>query len=577
MSTTSVERTGWSKRSSLSSVASGQSQGKAEEGGTDGGRPEEGRAENEGNETEKRTEGRSERDERAKRRNGSRPGPEQKGPAEEGKAGKLSTRKAAVGSAEGGSAGGRWPRVQKRLKTRLGDDVYSSWFASMEVEGQREATLRLSVPHVFLRNWIRTHYVDELLTCCRAEIKDVENIELVVRDASRVSLAKAESNGGERASEGTAARLGAKGFGGERDATSLGLTRIGDFQGSPLDPRLTFASFVVGTSNRLAHAAARQVSETLLDRPLGFNPLYIHSNVGLGKTHLLHAIAWDVRRRHPSAKVLYLTAERFRYRFVEALKSKEAFSFKENLRNIDILLIDDMEFLQGERTEQEFEDTLNALLDSGKQVVVASARAPAELDSLNSRLRSRLSGGLVTELTPLDYDLRRRILERRVDERRATDPTFQIAPEVIDFLAERLTESGRELDGAVTRLYAACHLTGTPITRENAEHIIRDLMRGMEPKRIKIEDILKLVSKHYGVSRTDILSQRRQRSIVWPRQIGMYLAKQLTQRSLPEIGRRFGGRDHTTVLHAIRKIDGEIAKDQRLKDEIEDLKRLLNN
>lgn len=475
----------------------------------------------------------------------------------------------------------KWERIQKRLKTRFGEDVYSSWFARIEFSSVEDGQLRLTVPHRFLQSWIQSHYMDALLECCQAEIEGVEAIRLSVRQLGAAAGRAARQDGDDRtAKPGARVVPSSPGGGFNRTAEAdiaAGQTEVGGFHGSPLDPRLTFASFVVGTSNRLAYAAARQVGETLLDRPLGFNPLYIHSNVGLGKTHLLHAIAWDVRRRHPSAKVLYLTAERFRYRFVEALKSKEALAFKDSLRAIDILAIDDMEFLHGERTEQEFDDTLNALLDSGKQVVVASARAPGQLDSLNSRMRSRLSGGLVTELSRLDYDLRKRILERRADERRATDPTFQITPDVLDFLAERLTESGRELDGAVTRLYAACHLTGTPITKQSAEHIIRDLMRGMEPKRIKIDDILKLVSKHYGISRTDILSQRRQRSIVWPRQIGMYLAKQLTSRSLPEIGRRFGGRDHTTVLHAIRKIDGELKDDQRLKDEIEDLKRLLSN
>jgi chromosomal replication initiator protein len=299
--------------------------------------------------------------------------------------------------------------------------------------------------------------------------------------------------------------------------------------------------------------------------------------VGLGKTHLLHAIAWDVRRRHPSAQVLYLTAERFRYRFVEALKSRDALAFKETLRGIDILLIDDMEFLHGEKTEQEFDHTLNSLLDSGKQVVVASARAPSQLESLDPRMRSRLSGGLVTEICALDYELRLKVLAKRAEEKRAADPSFQLTEDVVQFLASKLTESGRELDGAVTRLYAACHLTGTPITIDTAEHIIRDLMRGMEPKRIKIDDILKLVTKHYGISRNDILSQRRHRSIVWPRQIGMYLSKKLTSRSLPEIGRRFGGRDHTTVLHAIRKIEKELTDNTQLKDELDDLKRLLNS
>ncbi|MGI9404787.1 MAG: chromosomal replication initiator protein DnaA [Hyphomicrobiaceae bacterium] len=476
----------------------------------------------------------------------------------------------------------KWTKTQKQLRTKVGEDVFNSWFGRMEVVSIEGGRMNLSVPTKFLKNWIQNHYLSSLEECCVNEFKGVESIELFVRrpGGDNKSTAIRES------AEQQANLLGSSPSATNAVGSSLpdlpgqpagSRTEYGGFEGSPLDSKYTFETFVVGASNRLAHAAARQVSETLMEKPLRFNPLYVHSSVGLGKTHLLHAVAWDVRRRHPSAQVLYLTAERFRYRFVEALKSRDALAFKETLRGIDILLIDDMEFLHGEKTEQEFDHTLNSLLDSGKQVVVASARAPSQLESLDPRMRSRLSGGLVTEISALDYELRLKVLAKRAEEKSAADPSFQLTDDVVQFLASKLTESGRELDGAVTRLYAACHLTGTPITIDTAEHIIRDLMRGMEPKRIKIDDILKLVSKHYGISRNDILSQRRHRSIVWPRQIGMYLSKKLTSRSLPEIGRRFGGRDHTTVLHAIRKIENELNDNTQLKDELDDLKRLLNS
>jgi chromosomal replication initiator protein len=216
------------------------------------------------------------------------------------------------------------------------------------------------------------------------------------------------------------------------------------------------------------------------------------------------------------------------------------------------------------------------LLDGGRQVVVAAARPPVALESLDARLRSRLAGGLVTEIAQFDGDLRLGILKQRVAEKRAQDPAFEITPDILNYLADRLTESGRDLEGAVTRLYAACRYADAPVTIDSIESVIKDLISSGDSRRIKIEDILRVVTKHYGVSRLDILSPRRHRSIVWPRQIGMYLAKQLTSRSLPEIGRRFGDRDHTTVLHAIRKVEGEIKKSSNLKDEIEDLKRLLN-
>jgi chromosomal replication initiator protein len=261
---------------------------------------------------------------------------------------------------------------------------------------------------------------------------------------------------------------------------------------------------------------------------------------------------------------------------VEAVRSQDAMAFKEKFRAIDILLIDDLEFMQGEKTEQEFEHIVNALLDGGKQVAVASARPPGQLDRLNDRMRSRMQRGLIAEIGEFDEELRLKILERRVQEKRAGDPQFEISGAVLKLLADRLTESGRELEGAVNRLYLTWQLTHTPITIEAVEAIIRDLVLGIEPKRIKVEDILRIVSRHFAVSKADILSDRRHRSVVRPRQVGMYLAKQLTSRSLPEIGRRFGNRDHTTVLHAIRKIDKEIVDNPHLKEEIEELKRQLN-
>ena len=357
---------------------------------------------------------------------------------------------------------------------------------------------------------------------------------------------------------------------------TLPRTQVNGLEGSPLDPRYTFESFVAGPTNRMAHAGATQVAETIFAEERGFNPLYIHASVGHGKTHLLHAIAWEVKRRTPHAQVLYLTAERFLFQFVEALKAQDAMAFKDRFRSVDLLLIDDLQFLKGEKTELEFDHIINMLLDSGRQLVVAADVPPGQLTRFSDRMRSRMMRGLATELTSHDHELRVKILERRIQEKRAIDPSFEIPREVVELLAERLTESGRELDGAVTRLYVTWQHMRTPMTREVVETVIRDLIHGIEPRRIKIEDILRIISRHFGISRGDILSQRRHRSVVWPRQIGMYLAKQLTQRSLPEIGRRFGNRDHTTVLHAIRKIEGELSGNTRLKDELDELKKQLS-
>jgi chromosomal replication initiator protein len=488
-------------------------------------------------------------------------------------------------SAGGGNGGGALgSKARAVLRARFGEEVYGSWFHLMEFESFDGRTVRTSLPTKFLQTWIQAHYADALLECCKAEFQGAERLDVVVREygvAGGRAPAPAATSGAARCkpaapSDGTAS--------GRRVPVSAMLsptpgvrTGVNGFEGSPLDPKYTFESFVEGQSNRMALTVAQQVSGSVLDEPRQFNPLFLHSQVGLGKTHLLHAIAWEVKRKSPRANVLYLTAERFRYQFVEAVRSQDAMAFKEKFRAIDLLLIDDLEFMQGEKTEQEFEHIVNALLDGGKQVVVASARPPGQLERLNDRMRSRMQRGLTVEIGELDEDLRLRILERRVQEKRASDPAFEISGAVLKLLAERLTESGRELEGAVNRLYLQWQLTHhAPITVEAVEAIIRDLVLGVEPRRIKVEDILRIVSRHFAVSKADILSDRRHRSVVRPRQIGMYLAKQLTSRSLPEIGRRFGNRDHTTVLHAIRKIDRELGDNPHLKEEIEELKRQLS-
>lgn len=480
---------------------------------------------------------------------------------------------------------GRGQKVRAMLKVQLGDEVYSSWFKSLEFESFDGRIVKVSVPVKFVRNWIQEHYSDHLLHCSRIEFATVERVEVVWRQPGAVAQRPGEARSHDANHAATAATplpaahtdLPQRPAALRAPVLPVQRTSAGGLEGSPLDPRYTFDSFVVGASNRMAHAGATQVAETVLSGAPGYNPLYLHSQVGLGKSHLLHAIAWEVKKRAPNAQVLYLTAERFRYQFVEALRSSDPLAFKERFRNINMLLIDDLEFLQGERTEQEFDHIINALLDGGKQVVVASARAPNQIERLNERMRSRLQRGLVTELQSLDHELRLKVLDKRLAEKRAVDPSFSLSRDVVDLLALRLTENGRELEGAVTRLYATWQYMRTPITLDIAETVIRDLVQNLEPRRIKIEDILRIISRHYGVSKGDLLSQRRHRSVVWPRQIGMYLAKHLTARSLPEIGRRFGGRDHTTVLHAIRKIEGEISKNPNLGDELEELKRLLNH
>ncbi len=471
-------------------------------------------------------------------------------------------------------------KIKGLLRSRFGEDIYTSWFKSMDIEGFNGETVRVSVPVKFLRNWIQTHYSDALLECCQSAFEQARHVEVVLRQpvalrksADTPCVAQPEDSSSPAGSDRRSIAVFSPGA---NAPSPQGRTFAGGLEGSPLDPRYTFESFVVGPANRMAHSGALQVAETVLGKGCDFNPLFVHSSVGLGKTHLLQAIAWEVQRRAPRAQVLYITAEHFRYRFVDALRSQDAMAFKDTFQSIDVLLIDDLEFLRGAQTEQEFDHIINRLLDSGRQVVVASSRPPNQIEKLNDRMRSRLRRGLVTEIGTLDHAMRLKVLEKRVQERRIIDPSFEMSAEVLTFLADKLTESGRELEGAVTRLHATWQYMRTPITVDVAQTMIRDLVNAVEQRRIKIEDILRAVTRHFGISRGEILSERRHRSVVRPRQIGMYLAKQLTERSLPEIGRRFGGRDHTTVLHAIRKIDSEVKANTVLRDEIDDLKRLLS-
>ncbi len=473
-----------------------------------------------------------------------------------------------------------WRRCCKRLRAELGEDVFTSWFGRLAIGSFEGGRAHFFVPTRFLKSWIESHYHERILTALEAEIGGVASISISVRSstsapapqsgpaAPSVNAKAIESPraGGIRASmhASAATRSGSRHDIGGRDETVAG---------SPLDRRLTFASFLVGRSNQLAFSAAQRVAEDRSGQPPAFSPLYVHAAVGLGKTHLLQATAQAATAQGRS--VVYLTAEKFMYGFVAALQSQTAIAFKEALRSIDLLIFDDAQFLQGKAIQNEFGHALNALLDSGRQVVVAADRPPGDLESLEERVRSRLAGGLCVEMTALDEPLRVKILEARIAAARGQNPHFEVSSAVLAFVAHSIASNGRDLEGAVNRLLAHSIVGAPPLTVEGAEIAIRDLIRAREPKRVKIEDIQKLVASHYSVTRADILSSRRTATVVKPRQVAMYLAKALTLRSLPEIGRRFGGRDHTTVLHAVRKIEGLSSSDAALRDELELLTRML--
>ena len=468
----------------------------------------------------------------------------------------------------------RWRKVKERLRAELGEDVFSSWFARMELEAVDKGAVRLSVPTRFLRNWIQAHYSERVLSNWQSEDSIITRLELSVRSAAIRPLAPkpkpAQVQPPARQQHDGAAYNGA-----EMRASVPFMTVHEALGGSPLDQRLTFETFIVGRSNTLAHAAAKQVATSRRGDPLMFNPLYVHAGVGLGKTHLLQAVTWA--GNNSDRKVLYLTAERFMYGFVSALRTQTTLAFKEAVRAIDVLMIDDLQFLQGRSTQAEFCHTLNALIDAGRQVVIASDRPPADLESLDDRVRSRLAGGLVVEIGSLGEELRLEILKNRIAAACLHHPGFDVPAPVLVFIAKSVTHNGRDLEGAVNRLLAHNKLSGQPVTLEMAEREMRDLIRPVEPKRVRIEDIQRIVARQYNVSRADLLSSRRTANVVRPRQVAMYLAKILTLRSLPEIGRRFGGRDHTTVLHAVRKIESLAGNDSVLAEEIESLKRQLQD
>lgn len=470
-----------------------------------------------------------------------------------------------------------WDRIQRRLRAELGEDVFVSWFKCLELAGVNGDQLLLSVPTKFLKNWIQQHYIERILAHAAQEIPNMARIAIVLRATGMRSGARIETRqpcaatpDSRQASPDCAIKLTSEP---RRIEVNPSQAEADQQVGSPLDRRLVLSSFQVGRSNIMAHAAAMQVVQAKSgDQPV-FNPLFLHANVGLGKTHLLQGAAQAIEAA--GRRVLYLTAERFMYGFAASLKTQTALAFKEQLRGIDVLVIDDAQFLHGPKSQQEFCHTLNALIDAGKQVIVAADRAPAELEGLEERVQSRLAGGLVIEIGALDEALRIKIIESRIAAAKLLHPGFEVSAEIIQHVARMIVTNGRDLEGAVNRLLARATLTGGALDIASAEEAIRDLVRHREPKRVKIEDIQRLVANHYNVSRADILSSRRTATVVRPRQIAMYLAKSLTLRSLPEIGRRFGGRDHTTVLHAVRKIEGMVAKDLELATEIDHLKRML--
>lgn len=447
-----------------------------------------------------------------------------------------------------------WGLVREELIKRVGRNNYVTWIEPLKFSDLKQGVARFEVPTSFFGDWVSRNFADHIRAQLNTAGEQVDRVEFSVGTARPVMAAAPRSAAKPKAA---AAPRPAEGE---------------EMPGAPLDARFTFDSFVVGKPNELAHAAARRVAE---GGPVTFNPLFLYGGVGLGKTHLMHAIAHELQTRQPHLRVLYLSAEQFMYRFVQALRERQIMDFKELFRSVDVLMVDDVQFIAGkDSTQEEFFHTFNALVDQNKQIVISADRAPGEIKDLEDRIKSRLQCGLVVDLHPTDYELRLGILQQKVELYRAQYKGLVLADGVLEFLAHRITTNVRVLEGALTRLFAFASLVGREITLELAQDCLADILRASD-RKLTIEEIQRKVAEHYNIRLSDMIGPKRVRTIARPRQIAMYLAKQLTPRSLPEIGRRFGGRDHTTIMHGVRKIEELMSTDSQLADDLQMLRRLL--
>jgi len=450
----------------------------------------------------------------------------------------------------------QWEAVCGRLRSEIGEAAYQSWLKPITVREMADGQVRLSVPTRFMQDWIVTHYADRLCTLWQGENPGVRSVDIVV-------LSDRPNRTVDKTAAATPPTLAVPA---PRRVEPAAEEVVADI-GAPLDPRFTFERFVVGKPNEFAYAAAQRVADAT---QVSFNPLFLYGGVGLGKTHLMHAIAWRIRQSEPRRNVIYLSAEKFMYRFIRALREQTTVDFKEQFRSVDVLMIDDVQFIAGkDSTQEEFFHTFNALVDQGRQIVLSADKSPSNLEGIEERLKSRLNCGLVADIHATTYELRLGILQSKADQL-----GVEVKRNVLEFLAHKITSNVRELEGALNRIVAHAQLVGRQITLETTQEVLHDLLRAND-RRVTIEEIQKRVAEHFNIRISDMHSARRARSVARPRQVAMYLAKQLTTRSLPEIGRKFGGRDHTTVMHAVRKVDELRERDAGFAEDVELLRRML--
>ncbi|MDC3150234.1 chromosomal replication initiator protein DnaA [Alphaproteobacteria bacterium] len=439
-----------------------------------------------------------------------------------------------------------WSKISSELKKSLDKDTFQNWIKPIYFESHIDTSLTLSVPTRFLRDWIIKNYASVIKKAYMDQGHSIDKLAILVK----------ENN--DRIIPGTEVIY--------EDKDDDEDTYYDDIS-APLDPKFTFDNFIVGKPNELAYAAAQRVAQSEV---VSFNPLFLYGGVGLGKTHLMHAVAWNIKKRNPKKNVVYLTAEKFMYQFIKALRFKNIMSFKEQFRSVDVLMIDDVQFIIGkDNTQEEFFHTFNTLIDKKRQIIISADKSPADLDGLEDRLKSRLGWGLVADIHPLTYELRLGILQAKAEQK-----SLQLKQEVMEFLANKITNNVREMEGALNRLAVHASIQDSEISVDLVKDVLKDLLR-TNSRKITIDEIQKKVVEHYNIKLSDMHSPRRSRSVARPRQVAMYLAKSITTRSLPEIGRKFGGRDHTTVIHAIKTIEEIMVNDPNLAEDIELLTRIL--
>ena len=429
-----------------------------------------------------------------------------------------------------------WPKAVETLKSRLGTETVDRWINPLKVVSVSDSTVVLEAPNHFFRDWVLGHYQSGL-----QEALEGRQVEIVS------SQQPIETPRTERPPQ----------------------QEIGEQFKSGLNPKLTFEQFVVGPSNRFAHAASMAIAESPAK---AYNPLFIYGGVGLGKTHLMHAIGHAIAKRSPNYRVVYLSSEQFTNELINAIQTKTTSKFRERYRTVDALLIDDIQFIAGkESTQEEFFHTFNALYDDHKQIVLSSDRSPKEIEGLEERLVSRFEWGLVTDIQPPDLETRIAILRKK-----AEDAAIDVPSAVLDFIAKQISSNIRELEGALIRVVAYCRFCSQPLSVQVAQEVLREMVREVE-SRVTLDLIQRKVSEYFNLSPDVLRSARRQHSILYPRQIAMYLCRTLTDSSLPEIGQSFGGKDHSTVMHAVDKIEREIAQDGHKKRLLEHLGKIIVN